>query len=141
MLVCLFASDLHGQPGRYRKLFTQIEAERPAAVFLGGDLLPSPFAHWNPEKDQGDDFVPDLLAASFQRLRDRLAGSYPEVFLILGNDGGRIEEQRLIELGSQGLWHDAIGRTHLFQAAHDGPELALIRFDAEHPETASRDLL
>jgi Icc-related predicted phosphoesterase len=40
-----------------------------------------------------------------------------------------------------GSWRDVIGRTHLFSAAHDGPELALIRFDLEHLDGASRVLL
>ena len=33
------------------------------------------------------------------------------------------------------------GETHLFSAAHDGPELALVRFDLENPENAERALL
>lgn len=37
-----------------------------------------------------------------------------------------------------GDWRDRIGRTHLFGAAHDGPELALVRFDPEDPEGATR---
>jgi len=39
-----------------------------------------------------------------------------------------------------GSWRDTIGRTHLFSAAHDGPELALVRFDPDVPENATRDL-
>ena len=39
-----------------------------------------------------------------------------------------------------GSWRDRIGRTHLFSAAHDGPELALVRFDPDEPESATRDL-
>jgi Icc-related predicted phosphoesterase len=38
-------------------------------------------------------------------------------------------------------WRDSIGRTLCFQAAHDGPELALVRFDLENPEAATRDLI
>lgn len=38
-------------------------------------------------------------------------------------------------------WRDLIGRTHCFSAAHDGPELALIRFDPDHLEAASRQLI
>jgi Icc-related predicted phosphoesterase len=34
-----FVSDLHGKKDRYEKLFNKIEAEKPASVFLGGDLL------------------------------------------------------------------------------------------------------
>ena len=40
-LLCFFVSDLHGRRDRYRKLFREIEAKPPAAVFLGGDLFPS----------------------------------------------------------------------------------------------------
>ncbi len=39
-----------------------------------------------------------------------------------------------------GSWKDRIGRTHAFSAAHDGKELALIRFNPEQPEKASRQL-
>jgi Icc-related predicted phosphoesterase len=40
-----------------------------------------------------------------------------------------------------GSWKDRLGRTHLFSAAHDGPELALVRIDLECPEQATRILL
>ena len=40
-----------------------------------------------------------------------------------------------------GSWREQIGRTHVFGAAHDGPELALVRFDLENPQDATRDLL
>lgn len=38
-------------------------------------------------------------------------------------------------------WRDRIGRTYLFSAAHDGPELGLVRFDPEEPDRATRDLI
>ncbi|MBN1425880.1 metallophosphoesterase [Candidatus Fermentibacteria bacterium] len=40
-----------------------------------------------------------------------------------------------------GAWRDLIGRTHMFNAAHDGPELALISFTLEDPGSATRELL
>jgi Icc-related predicted phosphoesterase len=40
-----------------------------------------------------------------------------------------------------GAWRDRIGRTHAFSAAHDGPELALIRFDPAKLDAATRELL
>jgi len=40
-----------------------------------------------------------------------------------------------------GQWKDKIGRTVLFSAAHDGPELALIRFDPMCLELAQRELI
>ncbi len=40
-----------------------------------------------------------------------------------------------------GEWRVRIGRTHCFTAAHDGPELALVRFDLDDLENATRELL
>lgn len=39
-----------------------------------------------------------------------------------------------------GHWHCVIGRTHAMSAAHDGPELAVVRFDPADPEAATREL-
>ena len=39
-----------------------------------------------------------------------------------------------------GSWRDRIGRTHLLSAAHDGPELALVRFDPDALGDAAREL-
>lgn len=38
-------------------------------------------------------------------------------------------------------WQDRIGRTYAFSAAHDGPELALIRFELEDLDSATRELI
>jgi Icc-related predicted phosphoesterase len=40
-----------------------------------------------------------------------------------------------------GSWRERIGRTWAISAAHDGPELALVRFDPENPGGAVRELL
>jgi Icc-related predicted phosphoesterase len=40
-----------------------------------------------------------------------------------------------------GEWRDRIGRTHMFNAAHHGPELALVAFDTARLEDAERRLL
>jgi len=40
-----------------------------------------------------------------------------------------------------GAWQERFGRTVALSAAHDGPELALVRFDPERPEAARRDLI
>jgi len=40
-----------------------------------------------------------------------------------------------------GTWHEKIGRTYAFSAAHDGPELALVCFDPANPGNAIRRLL
>jgi uncharacterized protein len=38
-------------------------------------------------------------------------------------------------------WRDLIGRTQCFSAAHDGPELALVRFDPDNLAAAARELI
>jgi Icc-related predicted phosphoesterase len=40
-----------------------------------------------------------------------------------------------------GSWRDRIGGTHLLGGAHDGPELALVRFDPDDPASATRELV
>jgi hypothetical protein len=40
-----------------------------------------------------------------------------------------------------GEWKIRIGRTISINGAHDGPELALVRFNLESPEAATRELL
>ena len=40
-----------------------------------------------------------------------------------------------------GSWRDRIGPTLAFSAAHNGPELALVRFRPEDPEAAERGLI
>jgi uncharacterized protein len=40
-----------------------------------------------------------------------------------------------------GSWRDRIGGTHLFSAAYDGPELALVRFDPADLDQATREII
>jgi len=61
MTFCLFASDLHGSARRYRALAAVVERERPDAVLLGGDLLPSGWATAREASDD-EDFVNGFLA-------------------------------------------------------------------------------
>jgi uncharacterized protein len=52
------------------------------------------------------------------------------------------ERQPLLSLhGLTGNWREKIGRTWAFSAAHDGNELALIRFDPDNLEDTSRELI
>jgi Icc-related predicted phosphoesterase len=96
----VFVSDLHGSGERYRKLTGVIETERPAAVFLGGDLLPN---HWASALG-GSEFIGDVLGPAFHRLRSTMGSGYPKIFLIFGNDDERSNEQAIIDLGAEGLW-------------------------------------
>jgi uncharacterized protein len=40
-----------------------------------------------------------------------------------------------------GTWRERLGRTWMFSAAHDGPELALVSFDPDDLDAAARELL
>lgn len=50
---------------------------------------------------------------------------------------GHIHESARI----MGSWEDRIGNTYSFSAAHDGPELALVKFNLENLEESCRELL
>ncbi len=110
MSTCLFASDLHGRVDRYEKLYDAILDARPAAVFLGGDLLPLAVPVAGHGAADCGDFLRGFLAEGFGRLRDRMGAGYPEVFVILGNDDPRSEEEAILELASRGLWTYVHGR-------------------------------
>ncbi len=103
---CLFVSDLHGRIDRYHKLFSLIKTEKPAAVFIGGDLLPhnhNSAAEFNFKET--DDFIEDILISGFRSLKNELINQYPRVFIILGNDDPKIEEKRIIDTESEGIWN------------------------------------
>jgi len=104
MKTCFFASDLHGREERYRKLFQTIERELPAAVFLGGDLFPSGLGAMAGVEGY-EDFLSDVFAAGFVRLKKTLGSDYPAVFIILGNDDVRIKEPEMEDFGNRGLWN------------------------------------
>jgi Icc-related predicted phosphoesterase len=103
---CLFASDLHGRLDRYEKLLAAAAAERPAAVLLGGDLLP-PLALHRPESA---DFLLEWLGPRLAGLRERLGADYPRVLVIFGNDDPRAQEAALVELAGRGLLEHAHAR-------------------------------
>ena len=99
MALCFFVSDLHGRLNRYQTLFSKILEEKPAAVFLGGDLLPS-FGNMR----EGN-FIQDYLSPEFMKLKIKLGDGYPRVFLILGNDDSRSDEEDLIScMMKEGVW-------------------------------------
>ncbi len=101
MISCFFVTDLHGRWTRYQKLFDAIDRERPDAVFLGGDLFPSGLGGILGIKEYND-FLEDVLAAGFKKLKESLGADYPSVFMILGNDDVKTEEERV--KGKQELW-------------------------------------
>jgi len=81
---------------------------------------------------QSVDFVPLDLHVGSIAVRRFIQNRQPALTL-----HGHIHESARLT----GSWKDRIGRTHLFSAAHDGEELALIRFDLERPEEAIRTLV
>lgn len=109
---CLFVSDLHGRTEQYYTLLSLIARERPAGVFLGGDLLPSGrHTTW-----QGSvaDFIDRYLVPEFSKLKDSFADDYPAMFLILGNGDPREYEARIRLAEAHGLWHYIHGRCQQF---------------------------
>ncbi|MBN1769630.1 MAG: metallophosphoesterase [Deltaproteobacteria bacterium] len=128
MPACFFATDLHGDTTRWGKLFAAAERERPAALFLGGDLLPGGFGLATMAPGHRD-FVDDFLVVELRRLRAALGGQAPRVFAILGNDDPRIEEAavRAAAAGADPVWeyvHDrrvAFGRWAVYGYAYAPP--------------------
>ena len=76
-----FVSDLHGRVDRYQKLFDVAARQRPSAILLGGDLLPSGLTRMSTPagamerarapRDEpaaaGGNFISDFLAPSSRR--------------------------------------------------------------------------
>ena len=91
--IALFASDLHGKPDRYDKLFHVISMDRPDVVLLGGDLLPSVFL----SAMTGSSFVESTLTPGLRKLAREMGSAFPAVVVIPGNDDGRFEEDELLQ--------------------------------------------
>ncbi len=100
MTSCFFVSDLHGKINRYQKLLALIEDEKPDAIFFGGDLLP----HVMMSHSLYDDFANDYFFPQLRLLRQSLKEKYPDIFLILGNDDARIEEDNFEAAANEGLF-------------------------------------
>jgi Icc-related predicted phosphoesterase len=102
----LFVSDLHGRPDRYEKLLAAVQAERPEAVLLGGDLLP----HAGLSSHGSGDFLLEWLLPRLEELRSQLLGDYPRVLTLFGNDDPRVALRSLAEIESQRLVEHLHGR-------------------------------
>lgn len=106
MNTCFFVSDLHGMMSRYEALFKIIRREKPDFVFLGGDLLP----HFTKRQDENNcvavDFVNDFLIRKFHSLKEKMDCTYPDVFLIPGNDDQKIIFRGMAEGEKADLWRN-----------------------------------
>lgn len=102
MPLCFFVSDLHGKITSYNTLFKKILAEKPKAVFLGGDLLPSGLFSFTSSPEVPADFI-EFLFKKLRELKSEMGDDYPHIFTILGNDDGRAIESEFIKADTQGL--------------------------------------
>jgi hypothetical protein len=71
------------------------------------------------------------------RLEEAPDGDAPDVQVERSMLHGHVHESARLT----GEWRDQLGRTHCLSAAHDGGELALVRFDLESPGQATRALI
>lgn len=113
-MLCFFVTDLHGRVDRWETLFARIAAERPRAVFLGGDLCPHAFAD-TPAPD-GAGFLDGWVAPRLRALKTTLGADYPRVFAILGNDDPGLLVEDLAAMEREGLLEHA----HLRRLDLDG---------------------
>jgi len=104
MITCFFVSDIHGQIPRYLRLFEAIRNEKPAAVFLGGDLLPHGVHTKISDTDPIQNFVLEFIQPGFEMLQQELGNRYPRIFMVLGNDDPRSAELDLNHGETSGLW-------------------------------------
>lgn len=104
MHLAYFVSDLHGSVARYRILWERALAERPEAIFLGGDLLPGGLLHGADSGDHRGDFIEDFLAGGFSNLRRALGDEAPRIFLVLGNDDPAVVLPAFERAAVRGTW-------------------------------------
>ena len=104
-----FVSDLHGHKERFENLVSQIKKDEPAALFMGGDIMP----HFSRFTDPGD-FFEDHFIPLFRKVREDLGMKYPAMFIIMGNDDPRIEEKYLFLGEKEGLWQYIHNRKTFF---------------------------
>jgi Icc-related predicted phosphoesterase len=130
---CWLVSDLHGREHRYRALIETARAERPSAIFIAGDLLPhrSRLDRAALEGKTVDHAPLDVHVGSVA-VRRFIEDRQPLLTL-----HGHIHESTRLT----GSRRDRIGRTHCFSAAHGGPELAIVKFELDDLEGATRELL
>lgn len=103
---CFFVSDLHGKKSRYEALFKMVKKVKPDFLFIGGDLLPHTSSMSYASTDSETDFANDFLFRKFAELKQKMDCTYPDVFLIPGNDDRKIIFDSLEEGEKEGLWRN-----------------------------------
>lgn len=94
-----FVSDLHGDKDRFKKLVLLIQQDVPPVLFIGGDITPH-FARYASHED----FFTGFLLPEFRMLKEKMKNCFPAIFIIMGNDDLRIEEEYLFQGEAEGLW-------------------------------------
>lgn len=110
MAYCYFVSDFHGKKEKYNKLYHYILQHPPDILFLGGDVLPHGYYL---HKGESDDFIENELVSHFKNLKKKLGERYPKVYLILGNDDPRSNEERIARLGEEHQLWEYIHNRHV----------------------------
>jgi Icc-related predicted phosphoesterase len=106
MNTCFFVSDLHGKISRYEALFKLIKKEKPDFVFLGGDLLPHRSIQQSKKGVADENFIRDFLFRKFELLKEKMDCTFPDVFLIPGNDDRKIIFDAVAEGEKADLWRN-----------------------------------
>ncbi len=114
MISALFTSDLHGSFDKYFFLFNKILSEKPAVVFIAGDLLGYSVLSGFGIKSNIEDFLYDFLAVELEKIREKLKKDYPEIFVILGNDDSKTHEASMLDISTSGLLTYIHGRNVKF---------------------------
>jgi Icc-related predicted phosphoesterase len=94
-----FVSDLHGDKDQFNTLVRLVRNDVPPALFIGGDITP----HFARYISRGD-FFTDFLLPEFRLLKEEMNDHFPDIYIIMGNDDPRIEEEYLFRGEAEGLW-------------------------------------
>jgi uncharacterized protein len=114
MAFCFFVTDLHGDKNKYEKLFKVIREEKPEVVFVGGDILPHGLISLSDSMADINCFINDYLGRNFKNLKNELGNFYPKIYIILGNDDARNNEEIIINLEAEGIWEYLHNKKSLF---------------------------
>ena len=97
---CFFATDLHGQTDRYDTL-TRVDHQGSSQLrcsLVEICSLVQRSQRFNPNRLI---LLHDYLVPTFTRARDSLGMDYPDIFLILGNDDPRCEEEGFVAAAAE----------------------------------------
>lgn len=99
-MLCFFVTDLHGKKKRFIKLLKTVSEKKPELLFIGGDIFPSYLFQTVTQEE----FLNNFILAGLEKLKKEMSGNYPRVFVILGNDDGKLIENEIIKSEKNGLW-------------------------------------